>query len=144
MDQSVEELHVRTSDASMTLQNTDTFILLPLADNNFTKKAKSVSIEYYFDNRDEIETLNGEIPKWRMPCIQKITTCEFMVGFQFLNFIFQHLQNQMIRTNLGRHNFFIGKKIFLLFILFCGIAIACYPKKDLASQCHRLNGLCTV
>lgn len=78
MDQNVEKLHVRTSDASMTRLNKDTVLLEPLAKNDFNSPNINITIEYFFDDIEDIEANNlGEIPRWRHPCIKLVTTCEY-------------------------------------------------------------------
>ena len=80
MDQNVQELHVRTSDASMTVHNEDSVILLlPLADHNFKTNQTEISVEYFFDDREDIANEQGEIPRWRMPCVRQVTSCQFKV-----------------------------------------------------------------
>lgn len=62
MDQNVENLHVRTSDASMTRLTEDTVLLEPLANNDFNSPTTNVTIEYFFDNRAQTETIG--LPCW--------------------------------------------------------------------------------
>ena len=93
MDLNVEELGVRTSDASLTLLTSNSFQLVPLSNNDFQVQSgkhgqkiqrnsfqqseKNITIEYYFENRENIQSnVLGEIPRWRYPCVAKVTTCE--------------------------------------------------------------------
>lgn len=42
-----------------------------------SKLLLSKSMEYYFDNRKDIEANSGgEIPRWRYPCVAKVVTCD--------------------------------------------------------------------
>ena len=82
MDQNIRVLHARTSDASMTILEGggDTFEIVPLAKNDFKAPTVQVNVEYYFDNRKDIEANSGgEIPRWRYPCVAKVVTCELKV-----------------------------------------------------------------
>ena len=80
MDQNIRVLHTRTSDASMTILEDDTFELRPLANNDFKAPNVEVTLEYYFDNRKAIEANSeGEIPRWRYPCLTKVVSCDLKV-----------------------------------------------------------------
>lgn len=77
-DLDIEALHIRSSDASMTLLDSFTIQLLPLSNNDFKVPEKNVTIEYFFDNKEDLSANNdGEIPRWRHACISKITVCEY-------------------------------------------------------------------
>ena len=79
MDTNVEELGMRTSEASMTYVDSDTIELRPLSNHDFTvSKQANITMEFFFDpdKAEDWETnTNGEIPKWRYPCIAEIQTC---------------------------------------------------------------------
>ncbi len=83
MDQDVKALNVRTSDASMTVQDDQrTLYLEPLSNNDFGAPSKNVTIEYFFDDIQDIEANNdGEIPRWRHVCISKVIFCDYGVIF---------------------------------------------------------------
>ena len=79
MDTNVEELGMRTSEASRTFLDSYTIELRPLSNHEFTDKTQAnITLEFFFDP-DKVtqwETNgDGEIPRWRYPCIAKILTC---------------------------------------------------------------------
>ena len=50
----------------------------PLAKNDFNSPNINITIEYFFEDIEDIEANNlGEIPRWRHPCIKLVTTCEY-------------------------------------------------------------------
>ena len=84
MDTNVQDLHVRTSDASMTILEKDTIELEPLSNNDFNVKEIKAKIEFFFDKATEWETnAEGEIPRWRFPCVSKVITCNLKVHKEF-------------------------------------------------------------
>ena len=91
MDQNIRVLHARTSDASMTILEGggDTFEIVPLAKNDFKAPTVQVNVEYYFDNRKDIEANSGgEIPRWRYPCVAKVVTCDLKVWKKGANYTY--------------------------------------------------------
>ena len=84
MDTNVQDMHVRTSDASMTILDEDTIELEPLSNNDFNAKEIKAKIEFFFDKADEWETNSeGEIPRWRFPCVTKVITCNLKVRLTY-------------------------------------------------------------
>ena len=82
MDQNVQELQARTSDASMTIEEGgDTINLVPLANNDYNVPTAKVRVDFVFKNRATLEhDSDGYIPRWRYPCVSKVVHCGLKVG----------------------------------------------------------------
>ena len=81
MDQNVEELQARTTDASMTIEEGgDTINLVPLANNDYNVPTAKVRVDFVFKNRADLESdSDGYIPRWRYPCVSKVVHCGLKV-----------------------------------------------------------------
>ena len=82
MDQNVQELQARTSDASMTIEEGgNTINLVPLANNDYKVPTAKVRVDFVFKNRATLEhDSDGYIPRWRYPCVSKVVHCGLKVG----------------------------------------------------------------
>lgn len=74
MDMDVNVLHIRSSHAVLALSGHDAFSLKPLSNHDFEATSANVTVNFYFDNRDDIASNDlGEIPRWRYPCVSKVS-----------------------------------------------------------------------
>lgn len=77
MDTNVQDLHMRTSKASMAFKGKDIIELRPLSNHDFTTSEATIELEFFFDEAEKWESNSaGEIPRWRYPCIAEILTCQ--------------------------------------------------------------------
>ena len=77
MDTDVQDLKMRSSQASLAFKEKDIIELRPLSGHDFTTSEATIELEFFFDEAEEWETNSGgEIPRWRYPCIAEILTCQ--------------------------------------------------------------------